>query len=105
MVSLIWTELAQRDLDEIFRYYDTISIKVAIAYSEEIIKAGDLLVFFPEMGPMEPVLCHLGRNYRYILVLRRYKLIYLFEDEVCSILMVWDCRESPELLKNSDRFQ
>jgi len=105
MVQLIWSDRAQQDLDEIFRYYESFSLKVAIAYMEGIIKTGDLLVFFPEMGPKEPALSHLDRNYRSVLVLRRYKLIYLFEDNVCSILMVWDCRESPELLKNSDRFK
>lgn len=102
---MIWSDLAQLDLDEIFRYYESFSLKVAITYLEEIIKAGDLLEFFPEMGPKEAVLSHLDRNYRSVLVLHRYKLIYLFEDNVCSILMVWDCRESPELLKNSDRFK
>lgn len=104
MVQLIWTEQAQLDLNEIFRYYDTFSRKIAISYLEVIIKAGDLLEFFPEIGPKEPVLNHLGRNYRYLLVLRQYKLIYLFEDNVCSILMVWDCKKDPELLDNSDRF-
>ena len=104
MVQLIWTEQAQLDLEEIFRYYDTFSRKIAISYLEDIIKAGDFLEFFPEMGQKEPVLNHLGRNYRYMLVLRRYKLIYLFEDNICSILMIWDCKKNPELLENSDRF-
>lgn len=105
MVQLIWSDLAQHDLDEIFRNYESLFLRVAITYMEEIIRAGDLLEFFPEMGPKEPALSHLDRNYRSVLVLRRYKLIYLFEDNVCSILMVWDCRESPELKKNSDRFK
>ena len=55
MVQLIWTELAQLDLDEIFRYYDAFSRKIVISYLEEIIKAGDLLESFPEMGPRERI--------------------------------------------------
>ena len=73
---MIWSDLAQHDLDEIFRYFESLSLRVAITYMEEIIMAGDLLEFFPEMGPKEPALSHLNRNYRSVLVLRRYKLIY-----------------------------
>ena len=105
MVPLIWTAPAQHDLDEVFDYYDSLSPIAAKSYSEEIINSVDLLALFPEMGPKEPSLEHLNRNYRYVSVLRRYKVIYLFENDICSIMMVWDCRESPELLKNSDRFQ
>ena len=104
MVQVIWTELAQLDFDEIFHYYDSFSSKVAISYSEEVIRTTDLLELFPEMGPQEPLLTHLERNYRYVLVFRRYKIIYLFENDVCSIMMVWDCREDPKSLLSSDRF-
>lgn len=102
---LEWTEQARQDLEEIFQYYDTLSHKVAILYSEELLKAGDRLRRMPEMGPKEPELEHLKRNYRYVLVLRTYKLIYLYENEVCSILMVWDCRQNPKLMRDSDRFE
>lgn len=59
----------------------------------------------PEMGPKEPLLEQYNRNYRYVLVQRRYKLIYLYENETCSVLMVWDCRQNPQALENSDRFE
>lgn len=101
---LEWTKLARRDLEEIFRFNDALSHKMAITYSEELLKAGDRLMQMPEMGPKEPNLEHLNRNYRYVLVQRRYKLIYLYENEVCSILMVWDCRQNPKLMEDSNRF-
>lgn len=101
---LEWTESARQDLEEIFQYYGSLSHKVAMSYMEELLKAGDRLEQMPEMGPKEPELEHLNRNYRFVLVLRTYKLIYLFENEVCSILMVWDCRQNPKALKDSDRF-
>ncbi len=104
MVPLIWTEPARNDLESIFGYFNAISTKVAIHYSEEFIKAGDRLKIFPEMGPLEPSLEHLERNYRYVLVQHRYKMIYLFENEVCSILIIWDCKKNPKLLLYSDRF-
>ena len=102
---LDWTEPARKDLEGIFRYYDAISHKVAITYSEELLKAGDRLKTMPEMGPKEPELEHLKRNYRNVLVLRTYKLIYLYENDVCSILMVWDCRQNPKLMRDSKRFE
>ena len=105
MVQVILTPPAQHDADNIFRYHEEFSNNTAHKLMKEIVSVARLLRLFPEMGPREPTLSHLDRNYRSVLVLRRYKLIYLFEDNVCSILMVWDCRESPELLKNSDRFK
>lgn len=105
MVQLIWSEPAQLDMEEIFRFNNALSPKMAIACAEELIKAGDRLKQMPEMGPVEPTFEHLKRNYRYVLVLRRYKLVYLYENGVCSILMVWDCRRNPEQLKGSPRFE
>lgn len=105
MVQLIWSKEARQDLEEIFRYYSTLSFKVAMSYSEELLKAGERLKQLPEMGPKEPNLEHLNRNYRYVLVVRTYKLIYLYENNVCSILMVWDCRQNPNFMKVSERFK
>ena len=105
MAQLNWSELARRDMEEIIRYYESLSHKTALFYSEELLNAGDRLMLMPEMGPKEPLLERYHRNYRYVLVLRRYKLIYLYEKDVCSVLMVWDCRQNPKRLKNSDRFE
>ncbi len=104
MVQLNWSEWARRDMEETFRFNNALSPKMAIACSEELIKAGDRLRQMPEMGSVEPALEHLNRNYRYVPVLRRYKLVYLYENGVCSILMIWDCRQNPIQLKYSDRF-
>ncbi|MBQ8958832.1 MAG: type II toxin-antitoxin system RelE/ParE family toxin [Bacteroidales bacterium] len=104
MVQVIWTPLAQEDVEDIFNYYNSISNRVAQAVAEEIFDAANHLETMPEMGTIEPTFAHLHRNYRYLVVLRRYKLIYLYENQVSSILMVWDCRQNPELLKHNDRF-
>ena len=34
-----------------------------------------------------------------------WKLIYLYEQDTCSILMVWDCKRNPEDLQNNSRFE
>ena len=105
MAQLNWSEPARRDLEEIIRYYESLSHKTALFYSEEILNAGDRLMLMPEMGPKEPLLKHYKRNYRYVLVQCRYKLIYFYEKETCSILMVWDYRQNSKRLKKSDRFK
>lgn len=105
MVKVVWTSSARQDVEAIFRYYDGFSHSFAKRLMEEFLDAARRLMPMPEMGPKEPLLEQYNRNYRYIVVIRRYKLIYLYENETCSILMAWDCRQTPNSLKNSDRFE
>ena len=95
MAVVNFTPSAQNDAKDIYQYYDLYSHQAAEKLMEEIFAAVRRLEQFPEMGPKEPTLEQLGRNYRYVLVLRRYKLIYLLENDVCSILMIWDCKAAP----------
>ena len=89
MVQIIWTPLAQEDVASVFRYYDKFSNRFAQQIVEEIFHLANGLETMPEMGALEPLLEHLGRNYRYLLIFRRYKLIYLFEHETCYMLTLW----------------
>lgn len=105
MVKVILTPSAKDDMESIFLGIKDLSPSGAQAFKNEFVSAARRLKQMPEMGPKEPLLEHYHRNYRYVLVLHRYKLIYLYENETCSILMVWDCRQNPKRLKNSDRFE
>lgn len=105
MVKVVWTPSARQDVESIFHYYDKLSHRVAKALVIELLDAARQLQLMPEMGPKEPILEFLHRNYRYVLVRRHYKLIYLYERQICSILMVWDCRQNPSLMEQSDRFE
>ena len=58
MAQLNWSEPARRDMEEIIRYYESLSHKTALFYSEEILNAGDRLMLMPEMGPKDPLLEH-----------------------------------------------
>lgn len=105
MVKVIVTPSATKDAKEIFSYYESRSShSFAKKLLKEFIAYARRLESMPEMGPKEPLLRRYHRNYRYVLVQRRYKLIYLFEKETCSILMVWDCLQNPNALRNSDKF-
>lgn len=106
MVKVLVTPAAIEDAKAIFSYFDACSShSFSKRLLNEFIAYGRRLEQMPEMGPVEPLLAHLGKNYRYVLVFRRYKLIYCYEKETCSILMVWDCRQNPKQLKNSERFE
>ena len=104
MVQVIWTTPARQDMEELFRHCDALSHKKATLCMEEFLEAADNLAQMPESGPKEPVLAHLKRNYRYLVVLHRYKMIYLYENNTCYILMIWDCRRNPKTLKTDNRF-
>ena len=106
MVKVIVTPAAIRDAKDIFGYYEDCSSRnYSKSLLKEFIAYARRLEQMPEMGPREPMLKHLKRNYRYVLVLSRYKLVYLYENNVCSILMVWDCKRNPKDLKKSERFK
>ena len=100
MAQIIWTELARIDIENIFHYYETISSLLAETIVYEIFDSVYYLKKMPEIGAKEPLFSHLRRNYRYLVVRKRYKLIYLYENNK-FILMVWDCINNPELLRKS----
>ena len=100
MAQIIWTELARSDIENIFHYYETISSLLAETIVYEIFDSVYYLKKMPEIGAKEPLFSHLRRNYRYLVVRKRYKLIYLYENNK-FILMVWDCINNPELLRKS----
>ena len=104
MAQIIWTELARSDVESIFQYYETISSLLAETIIDEIFDSVEYLKKMPELGAKEPLFSHLGRNYRYLVVRERYKLMYLYENNKCYILMVWDCRNNPELLAKREMF-
>ena len=106
MVKVIVTPSAIGDAKEIFGYYESCAFhRFAKKLLKEFIAYARRLEQMPEVGPKEPLLEQYDKNYRYVLIKRRYKLIYLYEKETCTILMVWDCRQNPKQLKNSDRFE
>jgi plasmid stabilization system protein ParE len=105
MVKVIVTPSTIGDAKNIFSYYEA---NFSHSFSKKLLKEFVAYVRrleqMPEMGPKESLLEHLNRNYRYVLVQRRYKLVYLYEHQTCFILMIWDCRQDPKLLENSERF-
>ena len=97
-----WLESAERDIDSIYDYYaNDKSIKVADKIYNEIVDASYSLVNFPFMAPIERDLTSSKRQFRSLLVLKHYKIIYFIEGDFIYIAAVWDCRTDPDF--NIDR--
>lgn len=97
MVKVEWTPRARQDLRDIYNYYCTVkkSKQTAIAIKNKLIESSKILSSFPLAGPVEPLLADEPVCYRYLVVERMYKLIYIVEQDVASIVTVFDCRQSP----------
>ena len=71
MVQVIWTPLAREDVSSVYRFFEKYSDRFAQRVVEEIFNRLDVLEEMPEIGIPEPLLEHLGRNYRYLLIFKR----------------------------------
>lgn len=100
MALIIWQDAAVCHLKAIYDYYrENASAEVAARILLEIQNAPEILVSFPETGAKEEGFSHLSSNLRYLVVRRHYKIIYLYENNKCSILAIWDVRQNPEQLQ------
>ncbi|SDH07608.1 type II toxin-antitoxin system RelE/ParE family toxin [Psychroflexus sediminis] len=96
-LKIIWSELAESELDDIYEFYEKIaSIKVAKKLVNAIINEPNKLIKTPEIGEKEPFLKHREIEYRY-LVFRNYKLIYSvdYKKGCIKIADVFDTRQNP----------
>lgn len=101
MVNVIWQENAINHLQSIFHYYyENASIEVAARILVELQNAPDVLEIYPHIGQEEATLSHLQGTYRYLVVRKRYKIIYLDLGETCHILAIWDVRQNPNQLSS-----
>ncbi|MFD2201825.1 type II toxin-antitoxin system RelE/ParE family toxin [Shivajiella indica] len=101
--SVIWSDFAQRQLDEIYDYYFfKASPKVAKNLIRSILSAPDKLKNNIHLGPVEENLKHSGKEYRYI-VHKNYKVIYRVEEQdyLIMILDVFDCRLDPQKINRN----
>lgn len=95
---------AQKDIQQICQYLraKTFSSRSGQKLRNGIKLAIDMLSRFPKSGMKEPMLEDKG-SFRYMVVQKHYKVIYMVEDNLCYVFAVWDCRNNPMLLK--ERFE
>ena len=94
-VKVFWTEFAINQLEQIFDYFKyTASIKVSKKIISGIIDSTVLLEKNPCIGTREPLLENRKKEYRFI-VKGNYKIIYFVEGNFVKISSVFDCRQNP----------
>lgn len=102
-MEIVWSQFAERQLDEIFDYhFHQVSPKVAYRLIIEIINESDKLIKTPYMGQVEELLKNRSLTYRYFLY-KSYKIIYSIDDEnnLIKIADVFDTRQNPTKIKRS----
>jgi toxin ParE1/3/4 len=94
-VRILWSDTSQRQLQDIFDYYSLkAGIRVAKKVVNEIVEKSIQLEMNPLIGPKEPLLEQALYDYHY-LVVRNYKIIYRFNNQIIWIVSVFDCRQNP----------
>jgi len=99
MALIRWQKTAKTHVRQIFDYYkEHASLPVATALSGLIVRSVDVLEDFPTAGVIDTDLSTKGAIYRYVVVRysrRTYRVYYLYENDICAILAIWDCSMQP----------
>jgi len=102
-IAVFWTNFAKNELRKIFDYHkNTVSLKIALQISRQIIAKTTLLGKYPEIGVIEELLINRPQKFRFI-VSTNYKIIYWIniEKNRIEVVDVFDTRQNPNsLLKN-----
>lgn len=102
-LKIIWSEFAETQLDEIYKYHEKkASPSVAKKPLKGIINEPKVLTKAPQIGKKEELLKHRETEYRY-LVFKNYKLIYSVDHQngFIRIADVFDTRQNPAKLKRT----
>ncbi|MBN1251197.1 MAG: type II toxin-antitoxin system RelE/ParE family toxin [Bacteroidales bacterium] len=100
-LKIIWSDFAEKQLDEIFEYYSQkASLQVAQKLLQTIISEPDKLSENPYIGQIEDMLKFRPIEYRY-LVCKNYKIIYSVDEKqgFIKISDVFDTRMNPPKIK------
>lgn len=104
-MKVIWSEFAEKQLDEIFDHYaKESSLSIAAKLIRQIIKVPNKLKRAPFIGQVEEFLKDRPIVYRY-LVFKNYKIIYSVEEKnkLIKIADVFDTRQNPSKIKRSNK--
>jgi len=102
-MKIIWSEFAEKQLDEIFDYYaKESSLSFDTKLISKIIKSPDKLKRATFIGQVEEFLNDRPIIYRY-LVFKNYKIIYSVDEKnkLIKIADVFDTRQNPSKIKRS----
>lgn len=100
--KVIWSEFSEKQIDEIFNYYENTSKshQVALKIITGILLAPEKLIHNPKIGQRELFLENRSIQYHYI-VESNYKIIYSIDEgnKYIKIADVFDTRQNPEKIE------
>jgi len=86
MAEILWTEAALTHVREIVAYVAADSFMNAERLQERLMDAPDILVHTPRIGRRVP---EFNRDdFRELLTVRPYRIMYQIENDVCKIIAV-----------------
>ena len=96
-----WTVRAKKSANEVGAYIlQTFGERSFEKFCEELLHNVNLLAESPNLGRIEPLLNKRLFTYRSLVVNKRSKIIYRFDNENIFIVDLWDTRREPEKLVN-----
>ncbi|MCD7935419.1 MAG: type II toxin-antitoxin system RelE/ParE family toxin [Tannerellaceae bacterium] len=100
MRKIVWSVQAAEDLKTIYHFYEVHNRKAARSIYKRIRKETKRLAQYPYMAAIEILLIDEPAEYRSLVVLQKFKVIYVVENDKINIAHVWDCRQDPALLQH-----
>ena len=85
-------------LDEIFEWVkETNSENAAVKVYNSILDELEILERQPKIAAIEPLLEDFPKQFRSLIINRRYKAVYYIDEEKDMIFVatIWDCRQNP----------
>ena len=100
--KIIWHTEARIDLKGIYTYYAELNRRTANSIVSQINHQLKLLAKNPLMAAIETQLYGKKKVYRSLLTFKRkLKVIYTIYNDQIHIVMIWNCLQNPEKLKNA----
>ena len=103
MALIKWQTNARTHLRSIYNYYKkNVSLKVASAIRDTIVTSVDILENFPASGTVDFELSTQDTTYFFSVAKkgkRTYRVYYIYENDTCYILAIWDNSMNPSRRK------
>lgn len=101
-LELVWKPIARAKYLRTTRwYFDNIGRTAAQKFMYGIAKDAERIGLQPGIGKPEPLLKNQPQGFRSLVSHRHTKIIYYSDKTHVYIVDLWDCRRSPEDLKDS----
>ncbi len=95
--QVIWTDLAESQLDLILQYIsENFGYDATLKLLDDVEHTNYLLALQPNIGFVEPSLVDCAKVYRCLVINKHDKVIYYVGDDTIEVVVFWDCRQNPK---------